>query len=500
LLFGRDTICAVIAEPTASRAIRMLKRALRQSNTVELRLDWLRNKHEIEGLLRQLRVRGKRACLIATLRRRKGGGRYAGSVAEQLAWLEKAARAGCRWCDLEMESASQVGIGGIHALRRAGARVMISYHDFRRTPARPETVARRLSRFGGDAIKIATQASKLADATRLLAAARRGKNLVAVPMGEVGLPARILALRGGSALAYAAIADTTAPGQLSVAEMRDEYRADRLDRRTRIYGVIGDPIAHSLSPQMHNAAFVARRVNAVFLPFLVRNLADFIAVRAEFGVSGFAVTLPHKQRILRYLDGCDPLAAQIGAVNTVVVRGGGKLYGYNTDYVGVRRAVERRVQLAGSRILLLGGGGAARAAAFALVEAGAVLSICARRPSQAKSLARASGAEAISRAELRGEYFDAVINATPVGMSGKDGSPLLASELNCRVVMDMIYRPTETPLLRLARSRGIETVGGAEMFLAQGVAQWEIWMGERAPAETMRRTVLAELRREGSGK
>jgi 3-dehydroquinate dehydratase/shikimate dehydrogenase len=500
LLFGRDNICAVVAAPTAAQMLRTLKCALRESHTVEVRLDWLRNDREIGLFIRQLRARGKRTCLIVTLRRREGGGRYTGSVADQMAWLEKAARAGCTWCDLEVESAARIERGAIQALRRAGARVMISYHDFRRTPARPEAIVRRLAKFGGDAMKIAAQSKKLSNAANLLAAARHRKNLVAVPMGEIGLPARILALREGSALAYAAVADSTAPGQLSVTEMRDLYRADRLDRRTRIYGVVGDPIAHSLSPQMHNAAFVARRVNAVFLPFLVRNLSDFIAAREAFGLAGFAVTLPHKQSILRYLDGCDPLAAQIGAVNTVVVRGGGKLYGYNTDYVGVLRAVERRVRLAGSRVLLLGAGGAARAAAFALVEAGAVVSICARSPRKAKELARAAGAEVIARSRLRGEFFDAVINATSVGMKATNGSPLRANELNCRVVMDMIYRPMETPLLRMARGSGIETVSGVEMFLAQGAAQWEIWMGERAPAETMRRTVLAALRREGSAK
>jgi len=500
MIFGRDNICAVVAAPTAPSMLHALKTALKQSSTIELRLDWLRNDREIELFIRRLRMRGKRACLIATLRRREGGGRYTGSVGRQMDWLEKAARADCACCDLEVESAARVDRGAIQALRRAGARVMISYHDFRRSPARPDAVIRRLAGYGGDAIKIAAQANKLVEAAKLLATARRRRDLVIVPMGEAGLPARILALREGSALAYAAVADSTAPGQLTVAEMRGLYRADKLDRRTRIYGVIGDPIAHSLSPQMHNAAFVERRVNAVFLPFLVRDLADFLAAREGFELAGFAVTLPHKRAILRHLDGCDPLAAQIGAVNTVVVRGRGKLCGYNTDYVGVLRALERRVRLAGSRILLLGAGGAARAAAFALAQAGAVVSICARRRSRAKALARAAGTEAIAREKLRGEYFDAVINATPVGMSAKDGLPLRANELNCRVVMDMIYRPMETPLLRMARRRGIETVSGIEMFLAQGMAQWEIWMGERAPAAIMRRTVLAKLRHEGSTK
>ncbi|HXQ97802.1 MAG TPA: hypothetical protein VN774_05125, partial [Candidatus Limnocylindrales bacterium] len=230
--------------------------------------------------------------------------------------------------------------------------------------------------------------------------------------------------------------------------------------------------------------------------FLVRDLRDFLVSRDSLGLAGFAVTLPHKRAIIRHLKDCDPLAERIGAVNTVVVRGDSRLYGYNTDYVGVLRALERHVQLAGSRVLILGAGGAARAAAFALAEAGALVSITARRESRASSLAREVGGEAIARRRMKKEFFDAIINATPVGMHSGDGTPLRTDELNCRVVMDMIYRPMDTPLLKLGRRRGIETVSGVEMFLAQGIAQWEIWMGERAPAEIMRRVVLATLRRE----
>ena len=165
----------------------------------------------------------------------------------------------------------------------------------------------------------------------------------------------------------------------------------QITRRTRVYGVIGDPIGHSLSPLLHNTAFRARKFDAVFVPFLVRNLRDFLGAMKGFGVAGFAVTIPHKETILRYLDDCDPLAARIGAVNTVVVRGGGRLYGYNTDYVGVLRSLERRMRLAGSRVLLFGAGGAARAAAFALAQAGSIVCLCARRPERARALARAVG-------------------------------------------------------------------------------------------------------------
>jgi 3-dehydroquinate dehydratase / shikimate dehydrogenase len=497
LLFS-DRICAVVAASTASETAAALRDASKQSATIELRLDWLKSPQELERFLEKLgRTRKSfpaKTCLIATLRRRGAGGRFAGSVAEELGGLLKAVRAGCSWCDLEVESAGRLESDAIRDLRQAGARVMTSFHDFRATPADLRPVLRRLDRCGGDAIKIATLARSARDAERLLATIGRRRDMVVVPMGEVGLPGRVLALRAGSALAYASVMDATAPGQLSVAQMRDQYRADRLDHRTSIYGVIGDPIAHSLSPVMHNAAFAARRVNAILLPFRVNDVRDFLAVAKSLRMAGFAVTLPHKQEIIRHLAGCDPLAKRIGAVNTVVARGKGKLYGYNTDYVGVLRALENRVRLAGSRVLLLGAGGAARAAAFALAEAGAIVCVWARRESRAKALARTAGGQSILRSQLKHEFFDAVINATPLGLHPKDASPIHADELNCRVAMDMIYKPLLPPFLRVARSKGIETVSGAEMFLAQGAAQWEIWMGQRAPMEPMKRVILAALK------
>jgi 3-dehydroquinate dehydratase/shikimate dehydrogenase len=277
------------------------------------------------------------------------------------------------------------------------------------------------------------------------------------------------------------------------------YRAEKITRRTKVFGVIGNPIGHSLSPLMHNAAFRARKVDAVFLPFLVRDLKDFLGAVKSFGVSGFAVTIPHKESIVKMLDDCDPLAARIGAVNTVVVRGAGRVYGYNTDYVGVLRSLESRMTLAGSRVLLFGAGGAARAAAFALAQAGSVVCLCSRRPERARALAKAVGAHVVERAELRNEYFDAIVNCTPVGMHPHEGSPLTAAELNCRIVMDMVYRPRETELLETARCKGIETISGIEMFLAQGFAQYEIWTGERAPEAAMRRVVTEALKRNEKG-
>ncbi len=614
-----------------------------RAQVLELRLDYLRDAAERAALLRWIsrhlaRQHSHRASyqlahkrpepatqiiapqsrapvIIATCRTRAGGGKFSGTVHEEIEVLAEAVRAGCLWCDVEIETAERLDCDELRA-RLLPARILVSAHDFQRLPPRLPILVRKLRRCGGDAVKVAAVCRSLAETRRLLALAGdrgAGEDVVAVPMGSNGAvraaadpqlsihdtaggqnagkdpgsddaAPRLLALREGAALTYASVGLTTAPGQLTLDALKRVYHVNRVfgrsptadsrrsssdnsslgdssvsdpspghaspessspaysstahsssaysssrtirravsahssplrrsrvhrsfgpSRSTRVYGVIGDPIAHSLSPLLHNTAFAARGLDAIYLPFHVhelpgnpRNLADFIKAVQSFDISGFSVTLPHKQRILRYLDVCEPLAAKIGAVNTVIVRRG-RLSGYNTDYVGVLRALERRVALPASRVLLVGAGGAARAAAFALVAQGARVFIWARRRAQARLLACAAGAEAIDRAALRRASFDAILNCTPVGMystraaiSGSN-SPLEASELNCRVVMDLIYRPQKTELLYLAERRSIDTISGVEMFLAQGIAQWEMWMGERAPRAAMRRAVLGAL-------
>ncbi len=497
-LFGTGVarICAVVAARSAQEAAAQLRNALRETPTVELRLDWLKSDSERRRFLAWLlRNRPRRAVLLATCRRREGGGFFAGSVQDELGWLAQAAAAGCLWCDLEVETLRKLPRNSIrqYPLPR---RILLSVHDFQRMPPLDSAIATRW-RGQVDAIKVAGAARTVADSVLLLRFAARSHGCVAVPMGEVGLPARLLALREGSALAYAPVSAATAPGQVSLEEMKHLYRAHALNRRTRVFGVIGDPIAHSLSPLLHNTGFVSRKINAVYLPFLVKNLRDFLKAAADFGLRGFSVTLPHKQSILRYLQDCDALSGNIGAVNTVVVRRDGSLYGCNTDYIGVLRALEKKLCLAKSRVLVLGAGGSARAAAFALTRAGAAVTICARRSSAARELARAAGAEVVPRCALKTESFDAILNATPVGMHPHRAvSPLQPGELHCRIVMDLIYRPERTQLLKLAARKRIATVSGVEMFLAQGIAQWELWMKRRAPEKTIRRAVLAALRAE----
>jgi 3-dehydroquinate dehydratase / shikimate dehydrogenase len=496
-MFGKDKICAVVAAPEAAALWRQLQQALAQTRTVELRLDWLRNDAEIVRFIARLAASKKLdATLIATCRRRPAGGLYRGTVAKQLLHLAEAVRAGCQWYDLDVETSSACPPELLEVML-GDARRIASVHFFRRAPSDYGGVIAKLSKSGADAIKIAAHCDSLAQASKLLSLAQTHRNVIPVPMGDIALPARVLALRNRNAIAYAPVEAATAPGQISLRGMKSVYRADRITGKTRIYGVVGDPIGHSLSPNLHNAGFQARKVDAVFLPFLVRDLRDFLSVVDRFKIFGFAVTIPHKQAILRRLDGCDPVAESIGAVNTVVVRGSGKLYGYNTDYVGVLRALERKIPLHGSRVLIFGAGGSARAVAFALAQAGTAVCVCARRPHQAAALARVVGGRAVPRARLRTEFFDAIVNTTPVGMYPHVAdSPLEARELNCRLLFDLIYRPRLTKLMQLAASRRIEIVSGLDMFMAQGTAQWEIWMGQRAPVEPMRRAVLGALEAE----
>jgi 3-dehydroquinate dehydratase / shikimate dehydrogenase len=492
---GVQRVCAVVAASTAAVMSRQVRAALRSARTLELRLDWLRSDAERLRLVRWLKkYRRGSATFIATCRRKEGGGKFKGDIARQLYWLTQARDAGCQWCDIEMETFRELPEGFLRAYP-VPRRILLSIHDFERTPNLPQKIL--VAKHGlADAVKIAAQAKTIADSVRLLKLTRRSRNFVAVPMGDVGLPARILALREGSALAYAPVEVATAPGQVTLAEMLDLYRAHQLTRRTRVYGVIGNPVGHSLSPLMHNTAFAARKIDAIYLPFLVNDLRDFLKAVPEFEIRGFSVTIPHKQSILRYLNECDALAAEIGAVNTVVVRRDGSLFGCNTDYVGILRALEKKLKLAGSRVLIFGAGGAARAAAFALAESGARVGICARRESAARELARSVGGEAVPRRALQSESFDAILNATPVGMlRHTEISPLAARELNCRVVMDLINR-RQTQLLKLAARKRLATVSGVEMFVPQGVAQWEIWMQKHAPEAAMRRVILRALRNE----
>jgi 3-dehydroquinate dehydratase/shikimate dehydrogenase len=308
----------------------------------------------------------------------------------------------------------------------------------------------------------------------------------------------VLGPREGAAFTFAAAADgaETAPGQASVRTLIDLYRVEQLDQATRIFGVAGNPISHSLSPLMHSTAFKRENVNAIMLPLKVKTLSDLLTLTRDLPLSGVAVTMPLKQEVLPHLANMDAQTARIGACNTLRTGADGKLYGFNTDVAGVIRPLEKRMKLKGSRILVVGAGGAARAAVFGLVEQGAEVFVTNRTHDKAVALARKAHAKSLKQDVLAKNRFDAIINTTPCGMAGvKQPMAIKENELNASLVFDMVYNPLDTPLLKLAHSRGLAVISGIEMFVQQGARQFEIWTGKPAPENEMLRVVELALRK-----
>jgi 3-dehydroquinate dehydratase / shikimate dehydrogenase len=318
-------------------------------------------------------------------------------------------------------------------------------------------------------------------------------SLLGMCMGEQGIISRVLGVRAGSVFTFASAGagQETGPGQISAQELRSVYRIEQLDVATRIYGVVGDPIGHSLSPAIMNAAFRRENVNAVYLALHAKALKDLLTCIREIPIHGLSVTMPYKEAILSYLDNTDSHTTKVGACNTVVRAQDGRLYGFNTDTAGIVRPVERRLNtIEGARILVIGAGGAARAAVFGLRERGAEIYIMNRSAAHGKKLAHQAHARIMKRPDLKKMAFDVIINATPVGMGNSRETPLLEKEINARYLFDMVYDPAETRLMKLARERGAQLIPGIEMFVHQAARQFEIWTGKPAPWDEMLRVVL----------
>jgi 3-dehydroquinate dehydratase/shikimate dehydrogenase len=487
----------------------MLERAeaaLANSKFLEFRLDALPKPAAALPKIKEFLDARRDVTAIATCRRKQFGGNFAGPLSSELEILLAAAEAGCQIVDLEVESAEEAKPAQLAKFRSgllaAGAALLVSFHDFTHTRGL-EQAAGRIEVFQPEFVKVVSTAKSLADnlaVLKLIETRSLSSHVVGIAMGEEGLVSRVLGPRTGAAFTFASSGDgaETAPGQPSARTLRELYRIEQLDQATRIFAVVGNPIAHSLSPLMQNTAFRRESVNAVLLPLKVRTLADLLTLARELPLSGVAVTMPLKQEVLPFLANSDPLTAKIGACNTLRTGADGKIYGFNTDVAGVLRPLEKRLKLKGAKIAVLGAGGAARAAVFGLVAQGAEVFIVNRTHETAVALARKAKAKALKHELFAKSRFDVLINTTPCGMAGsKQPLPIAESELNAALVFDMVYNPLETPLLKLAKERGIPVVSGLEMFVQQGARQFEIWTGKPAPEAEMQRVVELELRRRG---
>jgi 3-dehydroquinate dehydratase/shikimate dehydrogenase len=489
-------VCVAIAAPNPSELLEKAEGLVRDNPFVELRLDYIPRPGLALAKIKEFTETHPHVSVIATCRRAANGGKFKGPIVSQLEVLVKAAEAGCQLVDVELHTAARLKRSQMEKLRSKAA-VVLSFHDFRKTQKLEETL-KKMSAYPADFYKIVGTATTLYDNVTMMKFLEKHQDshsLVGLCMGEQGLISRLLGVRAGSAFTFGAISEEekTAPGQVTAQELRSIYRIEQVDAATKIYGVAGDPIAHSLSPAIMNAALRRENVNGVFLALHAKSLKDLLACMREIPMHGLAITMPHKQAIIPYLDNTDPQTAKIGACNTVVRSQDGKLYGFNTDTAGVVMPLEQRIPLQGARILVLGAGGAARAAVFGLKERGAEVFILNRNQVAAQKLARQAKARTIKRVNLKKLEFDVIINATPVGMGNTRESPLNAEEIKAKYVFDMVYDPAETRLLKLAKERGAEVIPGSVMFVHQAARQFEIWTGKPAPREDMLRIVTLAL-------
>jgi len=413
--------------------------------------------------------------------------------------------------------------------RQTDTGLILSSHDF---DGRPSDLFRKVKDIA-DAprcrvVKVAWHARSLRDNLEAFELIRQQvKPTIALCMGEYGLASRVLAKKFGALLTFASIdeATGTAPGQPTLQEIKSLYRWDKIDADTRVFGVIGFPVGHSMSPAVHNAGFDAAGVNGVYLPMPIppeyehfkATAASWLAEPAlHFG--GASVTIPHKENLLRFVKEQGPrgeveeLAERIGAANTLHVRDDGSLYACNTDYAALLDAVcdglsIAREGLEGKRVAVIGAGGAARAAVAGFRHYGASVTVYNRTIKRAEALAKQFDADAAPLADLSASEAEVYINCTPIGMHPNiDASPLdlipQSSELRHPfrpgvVVFDTIYNPVRTKLLRDAAASGCATIPGTEMFVRQAAAQFQLWTGKEAPLDVFR-NVLNERLHSGS--
>jgi len=490
-------ICVAVAGTNASELLEKAEAVARDNPFVEFRLDYVKTPTLALPALKKFFSYHPDVVAIATCRRANNGGKFKGSVAAQVDVLAKAAACGCQLVDIELESAAAMKAAELEKLR-SKAGLVLSYHDFRATKKLEETFA-KMKAYPADFYKLVSTATSLHDNVlmmKFLERASHDHSIIGLCMGEQGVISRVLALRAGSAFTFAAatVGEETGPGQIAAKTLRDVYRIEQVDAATRVYGVAGDPVSHSLSPAMMNAAFRRENVNAVYLALHAKTITDLLACVREIPIHGLSVTMPYKEEIVKHLDNHDPLTQKTGACNTVVRGVDGRLFGFNTDVAGVVRPLEQRITLTGAKVLVLGAGGAARSAVFALKERGAEVYILNRTPAPAQKLARQAHARSIKRADLKKIKPDVIINATPLGMSNGKESPLNEKEIEARYVMDMVYQG-ETRFMKLARAKGATVIPGHEMFVQQGARQFEIWTGKPAPETDMQNEVLAAIER-----
>jgi 3-dehydroquinate dehydratase/shikimate dehydrogenase len=426
--------------------------------------------------------------VIVTCRPAWEGGAFKGAEEDRKQILADALSLGAEYVDIEWRAHFDDLIA-----QTGGRRIVLSAHDFHGVPIDLTARMHAMRSTGAEVIKIAATMRSLSDCVPLLhlgAQSDRQSGLALIGMGPYGLSTRVLAGRFGSIWTYAGALGEV--GQLSAHTLLNDYDFRSVSDTTEIYGVAGGSVQHSVSPAMHNAAFHAAGVDAVYLPFPAVDAADFSTFGRALGISGASVTIPLKVSMFDAVDEVYSVARRIGAINTIR-NAHGRWIGGNTDASGFLEPLQEHVSLRGLRASVLGAGGAARAVTVALASSGCSVRLHARNRQRAEETAMLTSVELGPWPPEPGSW-DLLVNCTPIGMRPRvDETPIPADQLTGRYVYDLVYNPPITRLLRDAAANACQTIGGLEMLIAQAREQFQWWVGTKPRAGVMREAALRRL-------
>ena len=493
-------ICAVIGRGRHASLVEEWQAAAKAgADLVELRVDCLRREPDLKRILKN-----RYTPLIFTVRRGADGGMWRGDEEKRRQIIREAIVMGVDYVDLESDVAGEI--------RRFGpTKRIVSYHNFKKVPDDLSEIVGQCNDHDPDVVKIAVATNSIADAVRVLKVADGAKSpTITIAMGEQGRFTRVLNAKFGAPFTYAGFNPERvfAPGMPYLAELKKDYLYHQIDADTEIYGVIGDPIGHSLSPAIHNASFRQLGLNKVLVPFQVPKggLETFFRETAWLGIKGCSVTIPHKEDVIPLLQHKENSVDRTGSCNTVAIAPDGSLTGYNTDYRAAMDSLEAAMgrsddpeapnPISDKQAMILGAGGVARSIAFGLARRGASVTILNRHDDRAKQLAADVGCKSANWGQRATLITDIIVNCTPVGMHPNvDDTPLPPSAFQRSnvVVFDTIYHPENTMMLKLARERGCTTLTGVDMFVRQAALQFKIYTGQEAPIDVMRAALKRKL-------
>ena len=451
-------ICIPIIARTKKDAVNQIKKANKLADFIELRLDYLLkvNKSVVDDILDACKKK-----TIVTLR-----SRIFTSEKQRLDLLKHASKK-ADYVDLE----DNMGFERKDFM----SKIIISHHNFKNTPDNLIDVYKKLKP-KADIVKIVTKANCYADNVKILELLNKSKNVIAFCMGKYGMLSRILCLKHGSLLTFASLKEgfESAEGQIPISQIQ------HVNKKTMLLGIIGDPIEHSLSPEMQNAALCDKKVNAYYMRFHVPILKDFMNVAPY--LDGFNVTLPHKEAVMQYLDKVDKNAELIGAVNTVVNKGN-KLLGFNTDFIGIEKAVKDMTRIKHKTCLIFGAGGAAKAAAYIMKKNGSNVIVTNRTFEKALELGKQFEVGCFKLEMVNYLKPEIIINATSIGYDNKSIVPKALCE-HAKVVFDFVYKKGKTKLIKEAEKE-CKTVDGKVLLVYQGVESFKLWTGKKASSDVM---------------